>query len=137
MTYLNPNAIQAQTISIDKLDSALQEKITTVSESSTLVLRAYLFDCAGSYTKSELETLLSVTLDEIVASIYAGAPLIIMSRDATTANLSFIVESNYTLDDSGNLTSLTLQWHQYGLWCNLYAVYNETSDNYQITITKT
>lgn len=52
-----------------------------------------------------------------------------------SANISFITESNYPLTDDGTLNTLTLQWHQYQLWCTLYATLN-SDGTYTITITK-
>lgn len=117
---------------IDSIDNKINS-IVNSGVDGALTLRAYLFNVSGTYTKSELETLLSVSLDLLVNSMKKGTPLTIFSTDEVSANISFVVESNYTLDSSGNLKTLTLYWHQYQLW-NTFTVTASSDGNYTCTI---
>lgn len=99
-------------------------------------LRAYLFDSGGVYTKDQFEDLLSTPLETLASKIKSGSPLSIYSTDSSSANVSLVIESNCELNENNELKSLTLFWHQYQMWCYLYATLND-DDTYTITLTKT
>lgn len=116
--------------------SSLKEQVQQIeSTNGTLQLRAYLFDLGGTYTKEEFETQLSVSLEVLVANMHLGNALTIFSRDDVSANISFVIESNYTLTEDGTLNTLTLYWHQYELWCTLNASLN-SDGTYTISLNK-
>lgn len=130
------NKISELTSTIQSLNEEINNlKKELASVNGILHLRAYLFDLDGTYTKEEFENVLSVTLEQIVERIGMGDEITIFSKDDVSANISVITESNYTLTEDGVLNTLTLQWHQYQLWCNLYAVLN-ADGTYTITIEK-
>ena len=116
----------------------LQEQINNINPSNVqgfLQLRAYLFNVSGTYTTSELEELLSVSLENLIESMSNGVPITIFSKDSVSANISFVIESNYTLTNDGILNTLTLYWHQYQLWNTLTVTLSGT-DTYTITNTQ-
>lgn len=116
----------------------LQEQINNINPSNVqgfLQLRAYLFNVSGTYTTSELEELLSVSLTNLIESMSNGVPITIFSKDSVSANISFVTESNYTLTNDGILNTLTLYWHQYQLWNTLTVTLSGT-DTYTITNTQ-
>ena len=117
---------------INNIESKINDIVNTGVDGA-LTLRAYLFNASGTYTKSELEDLLSVSLELLVNTMKKGTPLTIFSSDDVSANISFVVESNYTLDILGNLKTLTLYWHQYQLW-NTFTVTALSDGNYTCTI---
>lgn len=116
----------------------IQEQINNINPSNVqgfLQLRAYLFNVSGTYTTSELEELLSVSLENLIESMSNGVPITIFSKDSVSANISFVTESNYTLTNDGILNTLTLYWHQYQLWNTLTVTLSGT-DTYTITNTQ-
>lgn len=110
-------------------------KKSDISSNSFLTLRAYLFNINGTYTKTEFEELLSISLETLINSMYNGVPITIFSRDDVSANISQVVESNYTLTTEGELNTLTLYWHQYELWNKLNASLNDNG-TYTISLTQ-
>lgn len=109
-------------------------KKSDLSANSCLTLRAYLFNVNGTYTKTEFEELLSISLETLINSMYNGVPITIFSRDDVSVNISQVIESNYTLTTEGVLNTLTLYWHQYELWNTLNASLNNDG-TYTISVT--
>lgn len=108
--------------------------IETAQANKTVTLRSYLFGVSGTYTKDSLETLLGMSLQNLVSQMSKGSPIVLFSMDSSSANISFIIESNYTLDENSELNTLTLMWHQYQLW-NTLSVAKNTDGTYTLTNT--
>lgn len=117
---------------IEDSEQIKSELIKKIETSTILQLRAYLFNVSGTYTLSELESLFGCEITTIVEHMKYGNPLTIFSTDDVSSNISFVLESNYTLTDDGELNSLTLFWHQYQLFNTLYVTLN-SNGTYTLT----
>lgn len=90
-----------------------------------ITLRAWLYSLSnGTYTKEGVEKLLNISFEELIKAIKNGAHIRIYSADSTSANISFVVESDYTLTDNNELNTLTLSWVQDSSLCVLSLALN-------------
>ena len=98
-----------------------------------VTLRAWLYALTdGTYTKEEAENLLNISFEELIKTIKNGAHIRIFSTDLTSANVSFVIESNYTLTTNNELNTLTLSWVQYRRLCILNLALN-TEGTYNLS----
>lgn len=103
-----------------------------------LMMRAYIFDFSGTYTKAEVESNLRVSFADLISAIKSGNGIVLTSSSASDGNYNFILGATYTLlSDNETVNEMTLTWIQYGQWTSLSIVYNQASDNYTVTVTKT
>lgn len=98
-----------------------------------ITLRAWLYGLTdGTYTKEGVENLLNISFEELIEAIKNGAHIRIFSSDLTSANVSFVIESNYTLTDNNELNTLNLSWVQYRHLCIINLALN-TEGTYNLS----
>lgn len=134
--------VEGKQLSTEDFTTELKNKLNNLSaggggKTEMIVMKAYLFDMSGTYTKAQLESAFNVTIDELISGIKEGKAIVITSSSTSNGNYNIVFGCTYSLDTEGELSTLSMLWWQYSQWVTLNMTYNASSGNYTVALTKT